>query len=246
MLIKDMNELNRFINILPNLEKDEVYFLSLSARNKYLSDDERKEFELGRTEMFSREVARDKEGIYKAINKMEISLQYRKTRNGKDIPEKCLIYYMNINPSSMIKAYINFQNDINKEMEQIMMAFKNGNQPNYERMVRLPQQLNRCIQSSSSRKVFVDIDVDLVDVKDGNDFVSYIQGFVDYSKDIHFILTKSGFHILAERQMVKDFRLYDVVKTLKVNNKIKEIEFNKNAMVPIPGTLQANTIVRMI
>lgn len=48
-LIHNREEYNKFINILPDLKDDEVYFLSLSARNKYLTDAERTLFGLGRT-----------------------------------------------------------------------------------------------------------------------------------------------------------------------------------------------------
>jgi hypothetical protein len=250
MLVQDKNTLDRFVNLLPDLKEDEVFFLSCSARNKYLDEAERLEYKLQRTEMFSREVARDKEGIYKALQRMEVSLQYRKTGNGKDIPEKCIVVYMNINPSSMIKSYLDFQNRINKEMEQIVMSFKNGNQPNYERMLRLPQQLNNSIQVSQSRKYFIDIDVDLYDNKYKSQLVNIIREFVGdnaFVEKLNFIDTKSGIHLLIKKEDIPlKYNLMSLVERIRAFNPVKEAEFNKNNMIPMPGTHQANHTVRFM
>ena len=54
-LLYSKEELERFINYLPQLDKDELWFASLSARNKYLTEDERTYYCLGRSEMFARE-----------------------------------------------------------------------------------------------------------------------------------------------------------------------------------------------
>ena len=54
-LLYSKEELQKFINYLPQLEKDELWFCSMSARNKYLTEDERVKYDLGRSEMFARE-----------------------------------------------------------------------------------------------------------------------------------------------------------------------------------------------
>jgi len=126
-MIANKEQFDRFIDILPDLEKDEVYFVSLSARNKYLTEDERKEFSLGRTEMFSREIARDKSGLYYVMNKLKASLEYRRTKNGKEIPSKSLVVYANINPSSTIKAYQSFKQEMDKQIDNILDTFLNAN-----------------------------------------------------------------------------------------------------------------------
>jgi len=86
-MIKDNNEFEKFLNILPDLQKDEVYFVSLSARNKLLTPEERSFYSLGRTEMFARETAFSKEDLEKKI-KVNLSdrLKSKRTNNGKEIP----------------------------------------------------------------------------------------------------------------------------------------------------------------
>jgi hypothetical protein len=54
--IYDEEQIRKFVSTLSPLKKDEVYFVSMSARNKYLTDEERRTYDLGRTEMFAREL----------------------------------------------------------------------------------------------------------------------------------------------------------------------------------------------
>jgi hypothetical protein len=250
-MIVDKTQFDKFIEILPDLEKDEVYFTSLSARNKYLTAEERIEFSLGRTEMFSREIARDKEGLYYAMRKLRASLQYRKTNNGKDVPEKCLVVYININPSSMIKAYQMFTNEMNKEIGFITSAYMSGKDPNFEGIKRVNRVLMNCIQKSRARKVFIDIDIDLfatellLDIS-GQFDISYLANFLNnYKAEYYKIQTKSGYHFMIKKDTVPS-TLYAFISKCKKDYQIKEIDFNHNEMIPVPGTLQAGKLVEFV
>ena len=89
-LIKDRKQFDRFLELVPDLEKDEVYFISLSAMNKYLTYKEREKYALGRTEMFGRTVVKSKEDFDFAFKKLETNLLYKTTKNGMQIPEKSI------------------------------------------------------------------------------------------------------------------------------------------------------------
>ena len=101
-MIANLEIFDRFRNLLTDLKNDEVYFISLSARNKYLTDEEREYYGLGRTEMFARTLIRDKYDMEYPMRKLKSALGYKRTKNGYEIPEKCLVTYININPSSII------------------------------------------------------------------------------------------------------------------------------------------------
>jgi hypothetical protein len=128
------------------------------------------------------------------------------------------------------------------------MAFKNGNQPNYERMLRLPQQLNNSIQVSQSRKYFIDIDVDVIG--DKYKVISYVRECIGnnaFLEKLNFIDTKSGFHILIKKEDIPyKYNLMELIKGLRELASIKEAEFNKNSMCPIPGTMQSNHLVKFV
>jgi len=57
-IIYDEDQVRQFHALLKPLVKDEVYFLSMSARNKYLTQEERELYNLGRSEMMSRKIVK--------------------------------------------------------------------------------------------------------------------------------------------------------------------------------------------
>jgi hypothetical protein len=62
VLLIDEDEFEKFYkHCVPELGPDEVFFISLSARNKYLTEQERRDLELGRTEMFARRLIRQRD-----------------------------------------------------------------------------------------------------------------------------------------------------------------------------------------
>ena len=79
-------EAKEFASMLAPLNMDEVYFISLSARNKYLTQEERDEYSLGRTEMFAREIITKNTDFEFAFRKLTGHLYARRTNNGKEIP----------------------------------------------------------------------------------------------------------------------------------------------------------------
>lgn len=69
-IVHDENELRTFHDLLTKhpIKKHCSYFISMSARNKYLSDEEKRQIDLGRTEMFSRKIVPDDDfSTYKRI-----------------------------------------------------------------------------------------------------------------------------------------------------------------------------------
>ncbi len=110
--IHDIDELKFFYdNILPPLDKTDVYFISLSARNKYLTDEEKETLDLGRTEMFAKTIIRKREWdrFLRTIRKFECHVEGYTTKNGSPIPSKCIVMYININPSNTLQAIAGFK-----------------------------------------------------------------------------------------------------------------------------------------
>lgn len=254
-LIKDREEFNKLISILPDLNKDEVYFISLSARAKYLTMDERKEYSLGQTEMFGREIAQSKEKLYDyTIKKLEATLSYKTTRNGKPIPDKSLICYVNINPSSMVKAYYQFQKEMNNQMSEITLALLHGKDPNYSFINIQTRELMNCIQKSTGTKHFIDIDCD---TKEPEVLDYFKEAFLNCLIEYYIIETKGGYHFLLKKdtfpvkynlqKIIDDgiIRLERIIYEKQLNNKI-EIMINGNGMIPVPGIMQSDHLVKFV
>ena len=255
-LIQDEKQFNKFIEILPELQNDEVYFISLSARRKYLTDEERDTYALGRTEMFSRQIAKSKEQLREyTMKKLGMSLLYKTTKNGLQIPEKALVVYININPSSMLKAYQLFQEEMNKEMNAIINALRNNKEPNYDRTLIQKRLLMNCVQKSSGEKHYIDIDCD---TKKPEVVESLTTSLSNSKIEFHVIETQGGFHFLIKKDTIPNnkklkhlniqkFNLMRIIQAARdVDGERNEIEINGNVMVPVPGTNQANFLVRMV
>jgi len=243
-LIKDKEQFNKFIDILPDLQNDETFFISLSARNKYLTDEERNHYGLGRTEMFGRTIVKSKENFEFAMKKLEANLKYKTTKNGLAIPEKALVVYININPSSMIGAYRLFSQEMDKFFYDTYRASINNNDPtvNHDGFINMERKLMNAIQKSRSRKVYIDIDMDKVGINTVNWFAMYLD---NEGIKYHIIKTQGGYHVLIKTDTIpKGFNLGAIV--FDANNEVEdegnggEVVFNSNQMVPCVGTLMAD------
>ncbi len=261
-LIYDLNIVKEFIENLPELQDTgEVYFVSLAARNKDLSHEERVELDLGRAEMFARKISSSKEKLLRDIIILDRTHDLYTTRRGKSIPAYTISYYLNINPSNTLNAYFNFQNEMNKEIKELMFKFKNKNDISNNDTIfkNIHNKLIKHIQNSYS-KYIIDIDVDIpkhlskYDVKE----MSIIPSFNKFlGKDKHYIIidTKGGFHILLYKSMFEKGNnlmnpineITNYIKThYDVNDSEIEVAINNNGMVPIPGTYQREYKVNFI
>lgn len=248
-VIADPETISRFVSHLPDLGENELYFLSLSARNKYLSEDDRERYSLGRTEMFSRQIAMDRDGIALALNRMAGDLVCKRTRSGLEIPNRSLVVYMNIHAMSSLKAYSTFVEEMNRHQSETIHALLNGNTPNLSAFLRMQTRLMNHIQRAVGTKKYVDIDVDAPQMT-ANDIRDVISGELQHNAIGHLVIrSRGGYHIMVNTADLKDanFQLHRFVQE---QNKLAEKEdgevcFNSNAMVPMPGTYQAGHLVTL-
>ena len=213
-----------------------------------MTEKERIHYGLGRTEMFSRNIIRNKDDTEYVLSKLESSLHYKLTKTKQRIPEKCLVVYININPSSMLKAYNMLAQEMNREWIDIAMALQNKKQPNYSGILYLDRKLMNCVQKSRSRKNFIDIDFDIKD----NFYIvnSFMTELSIRQIKYYLIQTKSGYHVLIDLESMKD-KKFNLNYEVQKNNQMVcihggEVIFNKNQMIPLPGTLQAGKLVKFI
>ena len=125
-LIHSPEQLREFISLLPDLGKTEVYFHSMSCRNKYLTDEEREHYAIGRAEMFFGAISRDREKLYRNICRCETNPEAFTGKTGVALPTKAMVIYMNLHTSDSIKAFRHFQSTINEEMARITDNAING------------------------------------------------------------------------------------------------------------------------
>jgi hypothetical protein len=276
-LVYDEKELEKFFDtVLPELKSTEVYFLSLSARNKYLSEDERKVLSLGRTEMFERRVVREQsfERFLRTLRKFEVNDGAYLTKNGSNIPEKCIVVYMNINPTDVLKAHKEFSQTMNEYMFELATCSAEGKDTS-DIMKRIKKQdtlLMNCYQRNRGTKHFIDIDFDIPHSYYENVVAPFLSRLKTRRVSYVVIQTSGGYHILLRRNTIQYNFNEDVYKAnedfikefMKRNNLTMkdvsgnnpdvnmkrdtgyEIVVNRNEMIPLPGTLQAGVKVRIL
>lgn len=250
-LIYDPKHLQEFVNeVLPNLTSDEVYFLSFSARNKYLNKEERELYHLGRTEMFNRMLIRSKDLFLNRLERFQFDetnhLYGFTTKNGKRMPLKALVVYLNINPSSGLEAFQNFSKTVQNKLFELQKKMLHGHSFNEEEMswfAKLDTKLLNEYQKSRSNKYFVDIDIDSKNSKAW----FYITNELDSQDVEHYtIQTRNGWHVMLKTETIK-FNYPDLInRAHQFIEEEDEIIINTNAMIPMPGTLAAEFPVRWI
>lgn len=252
-LIYDENELKKYFDIIMQpLLKTEVFFISLSARNKYLTKEEREFYQLGRTEMFVKNIIRDYnyEKFIRTIRRFETNEGSYLTKNGKDIPSKCIIIYMNINPSSTIKAFKEFNKTMNEYMFELAQCSINGQEIDNisNKINKMNNLLMTCYQKNVGSKYWIDVDFDIP--KEAFYLIEIFTNELKINNVNYYIInTKNGYHVLLKKDTIN----YNFNETIKLVNEIAskklndfEIILNKNAMIPLPGTYQGDYEVKFV
>lgn len=252
-IIHDEEELKWFFdNVMPELLPHEVYFLSLSARNKYLSLEERAEVGLGRTEMFNRTIIHQRSwsSFIRVLRRMECDVRGFTTKKDLPVPEKTIICYFNINPTNTIKALGEFQSKMHTYSNELISCAMSGNNVDIavKEITRMDAHLMTCMQKSTGTRHWVDFDFDIP--KDCGMVISvsvYLEsrGISNY----YWIDTKSGYHLLIDKSQLK-FNPQDIInEALKyIPEGLEDFEIiqNRNNMIPLPGTYQAGHLVRVL
>lgn len=245
---------------------DNLYYIGLAARNKYLSSEERLRLNFNNTHMLSMDTVRVVEIKYNSnarFGTFKKSTLYRKllrwcvpsdswiSKNGLALPMDSLVCYMGINPIDISKVATDLKIEMVKADALNQIGVKTSALRFY---MNIPRRfMSNCITSRKNRNL-IDIDVD-TDPKH-IDFEDTICDLLNYWKrtlpfevrdNMRIIYTRGGFHILARNKTFsRDYNANTIrsdIRAFFVD--AKEVEINRNGHVPIPGTLQANYKVTM-
>ena len=244
-LIYSETELQKFHSLLTRkpLEPSEAFFLSMSARNKYLTPEEREVYDLGRTEMFARKLVKSDKfsDFLRVIRSMEVNEGGYTSRGGKVLPSKCMVVYANINPSSGKKALKEFYSKTQEFLFDGNQDFQYG---------RLDSVMMGCYQRNRGQRNFLDIDFDIPE--EGESHVrDFCAGLQTVDVKYHVIKTRSGYHVLLEKDTVHFnypgmVEIFDTRVQMEFGKEHVEVVVNKNEMVPVPGTIQSDFEVRFV
>jgi len=251
--LADEEELKWFWDYgIPPLQKNEIYFVSLSARNKQLNEKEREEYKVGRSEMFGKQQIRydDWGQFLRHIKRFEVRKDAYLTKAEIPYPQKVLVVYWNITPIDAYKAMKDQMTYLNEVLSSLAdSAIKNSQGGIDEAFYKVRKSFDTC-QSLFARnfghKEWVDFDIDSV-----LDYDQKIKVW-DYFRqqfgtgNTMFIETAGGLHCLLRKSCLKKNPQIICNELLIILPNAKEIVRNTNEMIPLPGTYQyGNHIVKI-
>lgn len=221
-IITDEKALKNFIDWLPELNAEETYFCSLLARSKYCKEIVHIKSDKIQMKRFTTDKAR----MFYKIKQLECELGSYRQRDVV-VPQEALAMYITVNPRSMTVAA---KNSLVKIAELITKPYSNYN---------LHQEILSQIHKSIGRKIYVDVDFDLVNYDE-----TMVKVYEILNKEcITTILTRGGFHLLIELNKI-DSKYAKSWYTSLVNLPGADI-FGDN-FIPIPGTYQGGFTPQII
>lgn len=219
-LIKNEEILNNFIDWLPELKINETYFIGIFARKKYIESETERTIIKRKDSQIKRFISK-KEFIFQKIKQMECEIGSYLS-DGSIIPQEALAVYISPNPRDLENA----AKQSLKKLADLITKPYNGYDP---QKIALSE-----IQSSCTRKIFVDFDFDDIDLE-------YIKENV-YSKInkdcLHILRTKGGFHVLVELQKIE--KIYERTWYQSLSN--LKVDIRGDNLIPVPGCTQGNFI----
>jgi hypothetical protein len=228
-IIKNKTIVNTFIDtVLPELFSDECVMLSLFARKKYLPKNS--PVCVNGITQLHREFVYRKKDILKTIHKFELASNIYTDKQGHYIPEDCMTLYVTPNPRSNNRAAIN-------TLHKLIDLMATGEEFKLLSCVRTE------LHKASSRKVYLDFDID---IKPPDNLLSVLEHIKNFLGDsgIVTVLTKGGAHVLLELDNICPAIKTTFYKNIQQFSKslFGEIEIRNDALLPFPGCRQGDFI----
>lgn len=214
-VIVNEDQLIKFIDWLPELEKNETYYMSLFARSKYCNKIVHIRSDKAQLKRFTS----NKERMLSKIKQLECPIGSYMQRDVA-IPQEALALYITPNPRCMLKAT---KNGLIKFAHLITQEY-NGYNPHQEIMSE--------IQKAKSRTVYVDFDFDVEE----KHVLSTIRQIEDIVESKHtYIRTRGGFHALIDPTKVPENKR----KSWYINiSKLDGVDVKGDSMLPVVGCIQ--------
>ena len=222
----------QMMHFLPELGRDEVFLLVGGARKKYAPEISKSH------EVVIRKIIRENDPIKFAdtVEKMHnFVINSRDSGTGEKFPEHAVALYINPIPRSMIKAYDQFQKKISSHYYQLVNGHDKDLQ-NSKQIKRMDVHLYSAIQNQPSKIIFNNCDIDVLDRKVFDDLIYRLNKYIQFAT-----VTRGGWHIVYRPPGNKE------VYEQKLKEKYpKIVEWRKDTLTPIWGTLQGGHLVQPV
>ncbi len=240
-LLYNENITQMFLNcFFDDIRDDEVIMLILFARKKYCSDVVSDEYIYYRDIVIpdiKNNIKFPEIILRKIIRTSFISDNYIDRKTEKKIPFNAFVYYIDLNPKSMMKAFCVF------DKEGLDLLYRITRNPDeIKQVTKLKSKFMSAIHRSNSRKKYFIIDIDTKNRDVLDQCIDAVnENYVWISN------TRGGYHIILEKNKENGKLVYEnivaVNKRLSEKSPFKDVEIKNEAMTPIPGTIQGGFMV---
>ena len=183
-IILDEDIIQRFVDILPDLGKNEIFYGCLFARSKYRDGVVR-----GSDKTQLKRFTFRKENFIDKLRQLECPIGSYRLKE-RIVPQEALVLYVNPNPRDQIKA--TYESIV--ELTRLIQRNAEG--------YNLHQEVMSNIQRSKGTNYFVDFDFDLKDKRIISEILHKVNEFVGTSNYIA-IETRGGMHVLVVTNKLK-------------------------------------------
>lgn len=222
-IILDEAKLKSFIDWLPELNKNETYYVCLFARAKYA---EGLILSSGQTQL--KRFTSNKEHLLSKIKQLECPIGSY-TYKGQPIPQDSLALYINPNPRDLEKAT---KNALIKFAHLVTKPYT-GYNPHTEVLSE--------IQTSHSRKPFMDFDFDGVGPLAVLQ-VLHVNKVINLDA-LHIVQTKGGFHLLVELQKIESQYQKNWYQSI---SKMEGVDKSGDGLLPCVGCTQGGFVPSLL
>lgn len=224
-IVLNKKEVEDFIQFLPNLLPNEVFYLTLFARPKYIPDNKKNEIKLANNKnsnCLNRILIKEKEKLIDNLYRLETPIESY-SRNKISIPQEVLAVYITLNPRSLNKA--------NKNIIKEMIDRFTKNDFDFDPITIAKTEIHKAV----GRKFFLDFDFD-IENNLINKHINEINNILP-SNSYKILKTRGGFHLIVILEEAKklDFNWYTQITKLE-NCDVR----GSNTMCPIPGCIQGD------
>lgn len=276
--------------VLAGCGPNETDFLCIAARKKYMTGEQKASIRTGNTCMMGKTILKehDRAKFLSVLHRLDAQMDWFTDLDGRYIPRSCMVFYMNVNHTDVLKAVKEFKKlivDWDYDLAAAVTQNNIGTQ-----MKTIQNNLLKSFQDPKNQtKGWTDIDCDIPDVpltmvcefkrrlkklfwQTDQDTVSRVPSFVPSGLEpLEVVITHGGFHVLVRQSSISEHnrlaaaaveqkiliptvimspeRLVGEIGSLLFTNGFegaKEIKVNRNAAVPLPGTIQGGFEVHMI
>lgn len=217
--IEDENELEWFWRQLPRLEKSESYYFCMAARGKKLSEEDKKKYEMGRSEMFYPQIMSYKpdwkfSDFLKNVCRFQVDKRAFLTKNDLSYPDNSLICYFDPNPCSEIDCLFDYKSYMQTIESELIKAVQKGSDDGIsEQMSKLSRSIHHyktCHPQHHSRSIWVNYDFDFKYENPGNrDIIEFYVWSIFkrfFPKDGYLVIrTSNGVHVLLKTECISSY-----------------------------------------